>query len=375
MGRVFLIRNIAPNEYGGSEIYQIELAKILMKNDFDAFILTASKELLKEAKDLGIKTIKIPYYKQQNFSGWRNLLFPVYVVRQVKLYFWYKKILKEYRPEIVNIQSRDEWIAVTKAAKKLKIKVLWTDHADFKNWVLTNVKVAYKNWIGKWILRCAKKADKIIMVSDSEYKWFRKEVPAYKTKNIIVIKNGVKDCLSEYKNIKPEAKSFVYLGRLAEEKGINELVEAFKKVYEKYPEAKLNLYGEGKLKTDCEGIVFHGFTNEPMKVLAENDCFVLPSHREGLSLSLLNAAMMKKKIIVSDIEGNLEVISNHENGLVVPVGNIKELARAMIYNIENPKDMERMAENVRKRYEEEFNAEKIFAEKMLLLYNKGKENI
>lgn len=375
MRRVFLIRNIASNEFGGSEIYQIELAKILIKNNFDVFILTASKKLLKEAKILGIKTIEIPYNKQQNWSGWRNFLFPIYVIKQFKLCFWYKKILKEYNPEVVNIQSRDEWIAVTRAAKQLGIKVLWTDHADFKNWVLINVKVAYKNWIGKWILKCAEKADKIIMISDSEYKWFKKEVPSYKAKNIVVIKNGVKDCLSEYKDIKPEARSFVYLGRLTEEKGINELVKAFKKVYEKYPDAKLNLYGEGKLKTDCKGIIFHGFTNEPMKVLAENDSFVLSSYREGLSLSLLNAIMMKKKIIVSNIEGNLEVINDYKNGLVVPVKNSKELARAMIYSIENPKDMERMAENARKRYEEEFDFDKIFAEKMLILYNKRKENI
>ena len=148
--------------YGGGEIYQIKLGLMLLKNGFEPFIVTASKELLSDARKNKIKTIKSPYIYQQNWSGWKNFLFPIYCVKIIKLRWWYKKIFEKYEPTVINVQSRDDWIATARVAKRMGIKVLWTDHADFRSWVLTNVNVWYKNWIGKWILRCAKRVNKII---------------------------------------------------------------------------------------------------------------------------------------------------------------------------------------------------------------------
>ena len=82
---------------------------------------------------------------------------------------------------------------------------------------------------------------------------------------------------------------------------------------------------------------------------------------------------MKKKIIASDVDGNPEVVVNGETGLLVPAKNAKKLAEAMIWMIKHKKESEEMAENVRKKYEKEFDFEKIFEEKMLALYNSRKE--
>ena len=101
--------------------------------------------------------------------------------------------------------------------------------------------------------------------------------------------------------------------------------------------------------------------------------FVLPSYREGLSLSLLDAAMMRKKIIASDIGGNPEVVINGKTGLLVSAKNAQRLAEAMIWMLENKKEATEMAKNARQFYEKNFDFEKIFKEKMLPLYNKEKE--
>ena len=87
------------------------------------------------------------------------------------------------------------------------IRVLWTDHMDFRSWVLTNVNVWYKNWIGKWVLKCAKKADKIVMISDFERKRFEKIVSSGEYDNVVTIKNGVDDKYDSYKNVKCKEKA------------------------------------------------------------------------------------------------------------------------------------------------------------------------
>ncbi|MBR2543972.1 glycosyltransferase family 4 protein [Candidatus Saccharibacteria bacterium] len=373
--RVFLIRNVAPEMHGGGETYQIELGLLLRKNGFEPYIVTASCGLPKEAKKKRIKTIKSPYLNRQNWSGWRNILFLVYFLKIMGLRKWYKKIFKQYRPDVVNIQSRDDWIAATPVAKKMGIKVLWTDHMDLRSWVLTNVGVWYKNWIGKWVLRCAKKADRIIMISDYERKDFEKIVESKGFSNVLTIKNGVEDKRQEYESIKCRKNSICYVGRVVDYKGIMELIEAFGEVSTKYPDAVLNVYGDGEdlekyksLVRDDERICFHGRTDEPLRALAENEIFVLPSYREGLSLSLLDAAMMGKKIIASDVDGNPEVIEDGKTGLLVPAKNAKKLAEAMIWMLEHKKEADKMAKNARKKYEKEFDFEKIFEEKMLPLY-------
>ena len=375
--RVFLIRNVAPNNYGGGETYQLLLARLLTDNGFDPYIVTASYGLIDASKKRSINIIESPYTERQNWSGWRNVLFPVYFAKIVKLRKWYRGIFEKYRPVVINIQSRDDWIAATPIAKKMGIKVLWTDHIDMRSWVLTNVNVWYKNLIGKWVLRSARKADKIIMISDCEKKYFDAVTKCKHLKNVTVINNGVSDEYRKYrddeKNFREEA--FCYIGRIVDYKGIGELIKAFEIVARRYPEARLNIYGDGDLKEyrktsrHCSTIKFYGRTDEPLKVLAKNEIFVLPSHREGLSLSLLDAAMMKKKIITTSVGGNPEVVADGKSGLLVPPKNVEKLAEAMIWMLEHKEEASEMAKNARLKYERRFDFDKIFKEKMLSLYN------
>ena len=183
-GRILLIRNTAPENYGGGESYQIILAKQLEKNDYQPIIVTSSNRLIEEANKANIKTIRAPYLKKQNWSGLSNLLLPIYLLQQKKLYSWYKKLIKEYRPTAIDIQSKDEWIAATKAGRKLKVQVLWTDHIDFRTWVLQNVEKRFKNYIGKQIIKLSKIPKAIIMISDYEKKFFDRYA---NTDNVVVI--------------------------------------------------------------------------------------------------------------------------------------------------------------------------------------------
>ena len=379
---VLLIRNTAPENYGGAETYQLELAKLLSQHDFSPVIITSSKKLLSSAKKNHLKSVSAPFNKTQNWSGLRNLLLPAYFLWELKLYFWYKKLFIRLNPSVVNIQSRDDWLAATLAAKKLNIRILWTDHMDFRSWVLTNVNKKFKNPIGKYLLKLARIPEKIIMISDFEANAFKNLVSPRKFPNLTIIKNGANDFYNDYKKISPAKNSFCYLGRLVDYKGIVELISAFKAVSKDFPSATLNLYGSGTeqdlkkyklLAEENPNIIFCGFTNDPLEALAKNEIFLLPSYREGLSLSLLDAIMMKKVIIVSNVDGNPEVIIDKKTGLLVPPKDIKSLERAMRELLKNPDLRKTLSENARDFYETNFNFSKIFEEKMLPLYNNTKD--
>lgn len=377
--RVLLIRNVAKGNFGGGEVYQLELAGKLRGAGFQPVIITNSNELLKRANELDFKTIIPPYMKNQNWSGWRNILLPIYFGYIWRLRRWYEEIFKYYKPEVINVQSRDDYLAATPVARKFGIRILWTDHADFRNWVLWNVNVRFKNVIGKKIIKLSRKVEKVIFVSKEIGKETAKMIYPKMLKNTVVIENGVNDELVRYKDIKVKKNSFVFIGRVVEEKGIKEMIEAFMLVVEKHPEATLSIYGDGRIdeykriSRSCSEIEFCGESNNPLMVLAENEVFVLPSYREGLSLSLLDAAMMAKKIITTDVDGNMEVVEGGKTGILVPVKNVEKLAEAMIWMIEHKKEAENMAKSVRKRYEKKFDFKRIFSEKMLPLYNNKKE--
>ena len=376
--KIILIRNTVPEFYGGGETFQLTISRILNKNNFTPVIFTSSSKLLKSSQDQKILAQNSPFLRFQNWSGLRNFILPLYMLWQKYLSFWYRKQFKKYQPAAIIVQSRDDLIAATLTAKKMCIPVFWLDHMDFRSWVLQNVDQKYKNYIGKKILRIAKNVEKIIFISDYERKYFEdliSHTKIKKLKNLITIKNGAIDRYVEFEAIKPSPHSLIYLGRLEEYKGIRELIAGFSQVAEKFPEAKLHIYGTGPLSDFCQKhsnsqIIYHGFTDEPLKKIAESEIFILPSYIEGLSLSLIDATMLGKAIIATNIDGNPEVVEDQKNGLLIPAKDIDALAEAIEKLLSNPKLVKEFSYQSRLKYLQEFDYEKTIHEKLIPLLNK-----
>ena len=376
--KIILIRNTIPEFYGGGETFQLTISRILSKNNFTPVVFTSSQKLLESTQDQKIIAQNSPFLRFQNWSGLRNFLLPIYLLWQKYLSFWYRKQFKKYQPAAIIVQSRDDLIAATLAAKKIHISVFWLDHMDFRSWVLQNVDQKYKNYIGKKILRIAENVEKIIFISDYERSYFEDLIShtnIKKLKNLITIKNGAIDRYAEFETIKPSPHSLIYLGRLEEYKGIRELIAGFSKVAEKFPEAKLHIYGTGPLSDFCQKhssskIIYHGFTDEPLKKISEAEIFILPSYIEGLSLSLIDATMLGKAIITTNIDGNPEVVEDQRNGLLIPAKDSDALARAIEKLLSNPKLVEKFGHQSRLKYLQEFDYEKTIHEKLIPLLNK-----
>jgi galacturonosyltransferase len=131
---------------------------------------------------------------------------------------------------------------------------------------------------------------------------------------------------------------FLYLGRLMQEKGIDELFAAMRRLHcELGNKVVLDLVGffdddyEAQVNQLVEeGIaVFHGFQTEPTPYYAAADCVVLPSYHEGLSNVLLEAAAVGRPVITSDIHGCKETVDPGIGGLLCRVKDAEDLYQKM----------------------------------------------
>lgn len=140
-------------------------------------------------------------------------------------------------------------------------------------------------------------------------------------------------------------KKIVAVGRLIEQKNHSMLIEAFKKVNKVYPEYKLIIYGEGKLRETLEkqiqniklekSVFLPGSVTDIHQKISDAKIFVLSSNYEGLSNALLEAMFMGLPCISTDCAGSNEVIKNNLNGKLVPVGDGDRLATAIKELIEH----------------------------------------
>lgn len=378
-GRVVLIRNAQPYDFGGGERFPIFTAEQLKKHGYEPVIISQSPRLLEFAQDHSIMTVKGLWWRWQNWSGWRVVFFPVYLVWQTILFLWYVKLFKQLSPAAVHIQSKDDFIAASWAAKKVGAQVVWTDHADLKHiWI--NLTIWYKNPIGKLVYYAARKADVITVVSRSELSLVKSHLPASSSvlHKIKVIYNGVIDTSTSYTNKPTESITFCIASRLVKDKGIGEAIEAFNQVAIKYPAATLTILGDGPDKdlfhTQAEnkpGIIFLGHQKDPLSYMAKAAIFLHPTYHEGFSVALVEASMLKRAIIATDVGGNPEIIIDGQTGLLIPPKDPAALAKAMLRLIEDPSLASRLGKNAYRQYTERFDFSKIVKEQFIPLYSKG----
>lgn len=131
----------------------------------------------------------------------------------------------------------------------------------------------------------------------------------------------------------------LYTGRLHSAKGLMELVQAWPLVLERHPRAKLWLVGDGPARDDLfelildlelrHSISMPGSFDDVGELLQAADLFVLPSHEEGMSLSLLEAMAAGLPIVASDIPGNRLLIDQGAQGVLTPPRNSTQLGQAI----------------------------------------------
>ena len=224
--------------------------------------------------------------------------------------------------------------------------------------------LAWQSWgrFGRSIGRRCLQADAFVSISDA----VRGELieGGYDPARIVDLPNGVPVPDQVWTPPPPGPIRAAFVGRLALEKGLDTLVEAWGIVVASHPGARLTLVGEGPERPKLEGMVARlglagsvampGSTADPSIVLRESDVFVLPSREEGMSIAFLEAMALGIPSIATAIPGNCGLIDDGVHGRLVPPDDPPALARALMQD--HPPTM---AEAARRRVVEHYSIDAV----------------
>lgn len=164
------------------------------------------------------------------------------------------------------------------------------------------------------------------------------------------------------KGIKTEGIfTFIFVGRIVGDKGINELVSAFAELHKKYEKTRLLLIGNFEqhldpLQAETLNVIDKHISieslgpkygDELLAYYAASDCFVFPSYREGFPNTVMEAGAMGLPSIVTDINGSREIIIDGKNGVIIPSKDVEALYHAMEEMITNSDKTKEYADNAR----------------------------
>lgn len=335
---------------GGVERYTNNLVKEL-KNKYNIIIVTTNDNNYTsyEKKD-GVKIYRLPTY-----SVLKNR-FPI-----LKKNKEYRKLIKEIKSEKVdytfcNARYYGTTILGLKLGKKNNSKLLVLDHSSdhitLGNFIFDKLIAVYEHYITSKIKRYN---PNFYGVSKRCNEWLKH----FKINSSGVFYNSIDglEFNKYYKELKNDKIMISYIGRLIQEKGVLNLLEAFKNLSKKYNNIELSIAGDGplldKIKKDYKAgnIHFLGKIDHEnvMNLCVRTDIFVHPSmYPEGLPTSILEAGIMKTAIVATDRGGTKEVIKDDSVGIIVEE-NSQDLYDKLEYLILNPSELDKYKENIHKR--------------------------
>ena len=196
---------------------------------------------------------------------------------------------------------------------------------------------------------------------------------------IVTVRNGIG--LMEAKVAPIEGKEFGLrpggpivgvVGRLAKEKGYWYLLSAARIVMKECPEAHFLVVGDGPQREKLanlalnlglkDHITFTGYRRDVLRVLSLFDIFALATLWEGLSMVILEAMVMAKPVVTTNVVGNPELVVDGITGFLVPPRDPQALADRILTLLKDENLRKRMGAAGRRRVEEKFTIEKMVSE-------------
>lgn len=218
------------------------------------------------------------------------------------------------------------------------------------------------------------KGSKVIFQNEQDRDYFIKNKILPLEKSIIIKGNGI-DTKAFSRDLvhQTDKVTFLFAGRLLVDKGINEFIQASTLINNQDVEFKIvgdiDLSNPKSLSSDkldeikhMDHIDYLGKVDyEEMKSIYNlSNIFVLPSYREGLPKSALEAASCEMPLILTDVAGCKECVIESKNGFLVELKNVESLVDKMNYFIQNKQNIVPFGNSSRKLIEDKYSKEKIF---------------
>lgn len=233
----------------------------------------------------------------------------------------------------------------------------------FRHGIMYETSKGVKRFILRFIERFTGLiATQVICVSPSVLEFSNENKLSAITKNVLLNKgtcNGINvikynplaidhqyvNLLRSKYNFKPTDKVIGFVGRLVNDKGINELITAWKEIIKQYDNVKLFLVGpfeeRDALSSSMKDYIKNeptiqctGLVNDTAPFYALMNIFILPSYREGFPTAVLEASAMELPVITTQVTGCRDSIVNNETGMFTTL-NPMDITRKIVFYLEN----------------------------------------
>jgi lipopolysaccharide/colanic/teichoic acid biosynthesis glycosyltransferase len=331
-----------------------------------------------------------PGERAQGFKDWPVRFYPVPIQRRISpladiiSICRIIRILRSIRPDIVHVH--------TSKAGLLGMIAAWIAAVRVKVFTIHGFRWVTKAGAARWLIKFSNRvtcllADRVFCVSKSNLEFGIDKNICSPDKAKVVCQGSVNG-VDAVKRFNPEKEQnspairkglgipensyvFGFVGRIVRDKGIEELVTAWRSIRRDFSDAHLMLVGKVEsgdpvsknmlafLEKD-ERVHFTGFCPDVAPYYGAMDAFVLPSYREGFPVTPLEASAMGLPVIVSNIRGCVDAVVNDKTGILVALGSTIELEEAMRTILNDRKMAERLGRNGRKFVLENFQPEPIW---------------
>ena len=346
--------------------FREKLIETLQKNDYEVSVLTLDDKYKKEIES---KNVKFYFVEDKNRS--------VNPLKILSLKNRYYKVIKEINPDVVFTFMLKPNVFGVRAAKKAGVKQIFsmvegTGDPFTYNTLKWKIIRAVCCFLYKKSFRYSKK---VFFLNNDNKKEFLDRKLVKENQCEIIHGIGVDLEKFAYKPVK-NRKKFLMIARMLKTKGIYEYCECARLVKQKYPDAVFNYLGaEGSVKLsdiqsyiDDGSVNYLGVTGDVRPYIEDTFILILPSYKEGMPMSVMEAESVGRGIIAFDSTGCRDAVINGETGFLVPVGDAVALADKAIWCIEHPEEAEQMGKNARNFAEKNFNQVTI-NEKVLRVLN------
>lgn len=360
----------------------IPLIKALMEQGYTVHNTCSDTGRFQELKKIGLDMIEIPIDRKIDIRTNINSIRRLYM------------LIKKEKYEIVHVHTPVAAVLGRIASKLAGVRhVIYTAHGFYFHEGMSKWEYHFYYHIEKIFSRYA--TNYLLLQSKEDYEVSLEE-RFQRKEHIIHLSNGVditdkfhpdlfgteaRKQLRMEMGIGEEEIVFAFIGRFVREKGIFELVDAFKQLTCVCPNVRLLMIGEvlpserdhtgHELVTkmmDDPRIIITGYRKDIPELLSISDAFVLPSYREGLPRSIIEAMAMGKPVIATNIRGCREEIIDGWNGYLVKEKDAFSLYEKMRLLAEDREAREILGKNGRSLAEQHYDERKVI-QKQLDLYS------
>ena len=361
-----ILYGVTKSNWGGAQKYVFDLATAAKISGNDVAVLAGGNGVLIEKLDeAGIRVISLPYMGRD-----------VKLAAEIKAFVDIYKILKSEKPDVFHINSAKMGGLGIVAGRLARVKeIIFTAHGwtfrEPRHW-LQSLLIEELSWL------TVLGAHKTICVSERDYADMARK--PFARKKLVVIHNGISD--KGIMRKQSHSGDPLVVGTIAElhrNKGLDVALRAFARAF-KYTDTKFQIIGDGEERESLHHLAielgidsqvkFLGFKNNATELLSDFNIFILPSRKEGLPYSLLEAGLNSLPVVSTRVGGIPEIIKDGETGLLVPSEDHKALADALKKLSDDSAERKRLGNNLHDLVKKNFSKERMVEETLSLYEQK-----